>query len=235
MIYSELCRQALAIGNLAPLGQTEDAELNQFALDAANFLLSEWSLTGLIEPAFKSTTSVLNGAQQIYTMGTGGDFDKRPTQILQVILSNATLGLTRYPEIVEDWATFEALTFPSAPGLPQWVFYNPTFPLGQIAFYPYPNASWTAKVLGNFAWEAVTFAEEVVFPPGYDAVFLYNLAARIRINASLPPMPAITALARDMKSSLIQALPVKDQTRDNLMALRIAGRNVRNWQTDSPR
>lgn len=235
MIWSELWRQALQISNLAPRGQTADPQLNQDAQDACHMLLSEWSRDGILEPAFKSVEATLTGSQQLYTMGATGDFTSRPLEIFQVVLFGSTLANTRYPIQVRDWAEFQALTFPSAYGLPQFAFYNPSYPLGTLALYPFPNSSWGCHIEGLFAWDEVTPSETVSLPPGYDAAILDALANKLRQNYNLAPLPWLMARARDGKSSIIQALPVKDTSRDNWMALRQWNQNVRNWATDSPR
>jgi hypothetical protein len=235
MIWSELCRQALQISNLAPRGQTADPELNQDALDALHMILSEWSRDGLLEPAFKNTIATLTGSQQFYSMGTGGDFDARPLDILQVILSGSTLNNTNYPIQVRDWAEFKSLTFPGAYGLPQYAFYNPVYPLGVMALYPFPNANWTCEVQGLFAWGEVLPTDTVSLPPGYDSVFLDTLANKLRQNYNLSPLQWLSARASSGMAAIRIALPVKDKSRDNWMATRIWNQNVRNWATDSPR
>lgn len=235
MIWRELCRQALQISNLAPRGQDADPQLNADALIALASVLSEWSRDGILPPAFDSIDADLISGQAIYTMGAAGDFTRRPLEITQAVLSGSTLASVRYPIEIRPWDEYQALTFPSAPGIPGKAYFNPTFPQGQIAVYPTPNSTWNLKLIGAFAWDAIVPGDTVSLPPGYDTAITDATAVKVCENYDRSPSLALYNRARDGRSSIIQALPVKDQVKDNGFAWNRGQANVRNWQTDSNR
>lgn len=231
--WCDLIRQALLISNLAPRGQSADPQLNEDALSALRFMLSDWSRDGILEPAYTQTIHTLTGGIQQYTAGPGGVFDKRPLFIQQCILSGASLGQVFYPIRVSPWDEFLALTFPSAQGLPSDMYYNPTYPLGTVAFYPTPNEDWTVQIVGLFAWDTVDGNDTVSLPPGYDSAIVDNLAVRIAQNYNYPVPAYLANRAQRAMNGILMALPDKDKSRDNMILQQ--WRPVRNWQTDSPR
>lgn len=235
MIWRELCRQALQISNLAPRGQDADPQLNADALIALQSVLSECSRDGILEPLFDSVSTALIGGQNLYTMGATGNFPRRPMEVTQAILSGATLGLVRYPIQVTPWDQFQALTFPSALGIPSDFFYNPSFPLAQGAVYPTPNSNWTLTLIGTFAWDTINPDDTVSVPPGYETYITDATAVKTAENYDRIVPAWLYNRARDGRSGILQALPVKDQVKDNNFAWQRGNRNVRNWQTDSPR
>jgi hypothetical protein len=234
MIWRELCRQALQISNLAPRGQDADPQLNADVLIALNSVLSEWSRDGILPPAFDSVNANLAGGQAIYTMGTTGDFTRRPIEITQAILSGSTLTTVRYPIEVRPWDEYQALTMPSAQGIPGYCYFNPTFPQAQLAVYPTPNSNWNLKIIGIFAWDVVDPNATVSLPPGYEPAITDSTAVQVAENYNRAVPAWLYNRARDGKSNIIQAIPPKDQVKDNALAWNY-NRGVRNWQTDSYR
>jgi hypothetical protein len=235
MIWRELCRQALQISNLAPRGQDADPQLNADALIALSSVLSEWSRDGILPPAFDTINANMIGGQAIYTMGPSGDFDRRPLDLTQAILSGSTLGTTRFPILIEPWDNYQALTFPSGVGIPGWCFLNLTFPLAQLAVYPTPNSNWNLKLIGTFAWDVIDPNATVSLPPGYDTAILDATAVKVCENYTRVVPAWLYNRARDGRSSIVQLIPPKDQVKDNAMAWGNGRRNIRNWETDSPR
>lgn len=233
MTWAQLIRQALLVSGLAPRGQDVDPEMNADALSALRFMLSEYSNRGIIEPAYTQTVHTFVGGQQEYTCGPGGEFPKRPLSIQQCVLSGGNLGQVKYPIRVSPWDEYLALTFPSSQGLPSDMYFNPTYPLGTIAFYPTPNVSWTATITGMFAWADVDPTEEISLPPGYDSMICDNLAVRVADNYQTAVSPVLRNRAKNGVEAILIALPAKDKSRDNMILQQ--WRPVRNWQTDSPR
>lgn len=233
MIWRQLIQDAMMNSNLVPVGNANDPAIAERFLSALQYLLSDWSRDGFLEPAFQEMTSTLIGGQNVYSAGPSGDFPNRPVELFQCILSGASLGQVRYPFLVQPWDEFQAITFPSAQGIPTAAFYNPTYPLGTIAFYPTPNETWDCKFLGQFAWDSIDPNAQVSLPPGYDSAISDNLAVWGAINYNRPISPDLRNRARAGKAALRVAMPTKDKARDNQWAWR--WRPVRNWQTDSPR
>lgn len=234
MTWNELVQQALQIGNLVPRGQSAAPEINQDGQTALTFLLSEWSRDGLLPPSSSATEATLVAGQRIYTVGPGGDFTSRPVLLTQAIVFGASLNDVRLPVEVLDWDEFEALTFPSAQGLPKQVSVNFQYPQLQIGVYPTPNTNYKLRLVGQFPWAAITFTDQVSVPPGFDSAILDNLAVKICQNYNRAVPAWLILRARDGKSSIVMAQPPLDQANDNKKAQRYRSTRVRNWLSDSP-
>lgn len=235
MTYTQFCILATQISNLAPRGQDADPQLIADTFTALQLLLSKWSMDGLLEPAFDSVNANFVGGQNTYTMGAAGNFTKRPLNITQAILSGSTLNDVRYPIQVSPWDEFEALTFPSAQGLPSDCYFNPTYPLATLAVYPTPNQPWNILLIGTFAWSSVLPSDTVSLPPGYDDALCDALAVKIAENYNRQVPAWLYNRERDGMSGIRQNIPPKDRAKDNLFATRYGRDQIRNWQTDAPR
>jgi hypothetical protein len=234
MTWNEFVQQALLIGNLTPRNQSVEPVLNQDGRTALTFLLSEWSRDGLLTPSTSATEATLVPGQNIYTVGAAGDFTSRPVKITQAILFDGSLNEVRMPIEVIDWDEFEALTFPTAQGLPKQCSVNYSYPQLQVGLYPTPNTNYKLRLVGQFPWSAVVFSDQVVLPPGYDSAILDNLAVKICQNYNREVPQWLMLRARDGKSSVIMDQPPLDTAKDNIKAQRYRSTRVRNWLSDSP-
>lgn len=234
MTWNEFVRQALQNGNLAPLNQEAAPELNQAARVALTLLLSGWSRDGLLPPSIESTTATLVGGTNVYTLGAGGNFPARPILLTQATIFDGSLGLTRLPLEVVYWDAFEALTLPTATGLPRQVAFNRKSPLAEVGFYPTPDTNYKVRMIGQFPWAAIDFNSDVVLPPGYDEAMMDALSVRICENLNRIVPDWIRNRARDGKSGIVLNMPVLDQAADNRQAQRYRTTRIRNWQADAP-
>lgn len=234
MTWNEIVREILLVSNLAPMGQDADPDLNERTQRVLVRMLSAWSRDGFLSPFTSDLETTLISGQNLYTAGPGGDFTARPVQIFQAILSGSTLGLVRLPVEIMGWDDFQALSFPSAPGLPKQISINLKFPQLQIGVYPTPNSNWTLRLVAQLPWEEIDFDEEAVLPPGYESAIISNGGVWACKALNRDVSMDLKNQARDEKSGIVLNSPQNDKSQGNMFAQRYRSTRVRNWLADTP-
>lgn len=235
MTWGELVRKALLTANIAPLLQEVAPELNQAAREALLFVLSEWSRDGVLPPNLDAVEGTLIPGTNVYTAGTGGTlFARRPVQATQAILFDATLGLVRRPIPVFGWDDFEDLTFPSAPGMPNALYFNESYPLAQVGTYPTPNSNWKVRLTGQFAWDTPDFDAQISLPPGYDSAICDATAVRTCEDLNREVAPRLANRAQRGRAAIETQIPPMERVKNNRRALALQRGKPRNWLTEVP-
>lgn len=150
-----------------------------------NEMLDSWSTARLYAYQLQTDVLVATPGKQIYTMGTGGDFNvTRPTQVSSVVYTSGTVDYTLWPM---DRKNFNDISIKSQPGIPAVFDYEPTFPLGRLYLWPIPADGGTLKVdspqqLTQFA----TPTTDVKFPPGYQEAIRLSLAVALAQEFRMP-------------------------------------------------
>jgi hypothetical protein len=143
----------------------------------------------------------LNAAQQTYTYGSGGDFNKpRPSFIDRasiVILSNPAQPL-EYPIQIyttQDWQ--EKIPVKNIPGnLPLLIYDDGDFPLRNLTFWPVAGANLLFR---SYTWrklsQAATLQTVFAYPEGYLEMLESNLTVRLapQFQAQVHPVTAMLA------------------------------------------
>ncbi len=180
MKVRDLIARTLRILGVIASGETPSASEQADMLTALNSMLFSWSTEGLT--LFRTTTNAfpLIPSQQVYTIGTGGDFDvPRPVRIktayLRYLSGSQPADLPLRILTREEWDALTVKTLDSS--MPTDVFIDDDMPLTQIKLWPAPTEAHELVLvyqepLGGFA----DINEDVIMPPGYDRAIVYNLA-----------------------------------------------------------
>lgn len=194
----------LALKDLGALGigQSVSADDTADALATLNMMLGQWQgerLSVFHEiDVVKQATGALS-----YTIGPGGDFNTpRPTDIKAAFVRLAS-GATPvdYPvRIIRSREDYDRITVKNLTTLPDSVFYDSAYPLGNLLWYPVPGAQYELHVtvldtLPQFA----TPAAAVNLPPEYMAAIRYNLAFFLAPSYQIDPSRALGMLAANAK------------------------------------
>jgi len=206
------------IGQVHP-GQTPaDAELAEGLL-VLNALLDSWSIERLNIIVVGSALYDLVTATGAYTIGPGGTFNQaRPIKIeranIKVVDGGAATHWLRLGPLglltAKEWA---AIIEPGATAtVPEALYYDHAFPLGNINLWPVPVFTGTAPKIELFYWNALTAfpdlnTTDVSLAPGYDAALKYNLALVLAPRHGVAPPQAVVAAAAETKAA-IRALNV---------------------------
>lgn len=187
------------------IGQTVGPEDAADALATLNQMLGQWqgerlSIYHEIDVAKQAT-----GATS-YTIGTGGDFNTpRPTDIKAAFVrlkSGATP--VDYPvQIIRSREDYDRITVKNLQTMPDAVFYDSAYPLGNLYWYPVPTAQYELHVtvldaLPQFA----TPSDAINLPPEYLAAIRYNLACYLAPSYQIEPTNALGKLAMNAKRAI---------------------------------
>lgn len=173
-----LQRALQAIGNVGT-GETPSSDDMDTAFQALNDMLDSWSTDKLyVFETLEENFPLVSGTAS-YTIGDGGDFDTtRPIKIDKAYVRLS--GIDYDLEIINGSAYADIPQKTSIVTIPEFLWYNPTLPLGTIKFDPVPQASLTlfiqtSKQLTQFA----TQATNVTLAPGYAEAIRYSLMPRL--------------------------------------------------------
>jgi hypothetical protein len=181
-----------ALREIGILGSdTQDAEPGdaQLALRYLNRMIAAHNvIPGSIFTSRKDTYSLVAN-QQSFTIGVDPagvlvpDFQgARPSSIKNIVLQfQTTPTVVRDAPMIEitdqEWAS-KRLTQVYA--IPKHFYYEKSYPLGRIWFYPAPSAAYTVEVWSD--QDAVRIAnlyDPISYPPEYGEFWLYQLALRL--------------------------------------------------------
>jgi hypothetical protein len=172
----------LALKDLGALGigQAISPDDTQDALDTVNMMLDSWQTERLMVYHLVDTAIPSTGAPS-YTVGLGGNFNiARPIKISSAYarLNAGSSTPIDYPiSLLDSREDYSRIALKGLQSFPEWAYYDPAIPLGNLLMYPIPNNTFelhivTMEQLPQFA----TPAAVVNLPPGYAAAIRFNLA-----------------------------------------------------------
>lgn len=176
------------IGALAS-GESPSAAEASDALTVLNQMMDAWSADRLQVFTINIGTFPLVPGQQVYTLGTGGNFNApRPARIDRISIVSLTnpaqpleLDIKIYTD--QDWQGIPVKNITTT--LPLGVYPDGSFPFNNLSYWPIPNVVVNTILYG---WTALTQFPDLVtdetFPPGYLEALRYNLA--VRLIAEMP-------------------------------------------------
>lgn len=154
-----------------------------------NQMLDSWNADRLAVFTITINEFPLVVNQQVYTLGTGGNFNTaRPAKIDRisiVSLTNPAQPLELPIDYYTDWDWQQVPVKNIQTTLPQAVYDDGGFPFRNLSFWPIPTAPVNTRIYG---WTALTqyasLTTDVAYPPGYAEALRYNLA--VRLMAEMP-------------------------------------------------
>lgn len=203
-------------------GQTLSAEETTDLLDTLNAMLAQWRRKRWIIWCL-DTTIVNSTGQEDYTIGPQADFNvaARPDKIESAFvrqINNAGLPVDYPLEIIESRNDYNNIATKTMVSFPSYYFYQSSFPLGIIKFWPIPQAAIyamgvsTKAVLSQFA----NLTQVLDLSDDYAAAMRYNLAIRAA------PMFGYTA-SEDVKGFARDAMNVIRQSNFQIGRLQMPG------------
>jgi len=199
---------AMIRGGLNSVVDPIDGNVNSAAFAELNFMLDAWSSE--LGPLFKIKDSqydaptpgfTLVGSQQQYILGPLGLLGERPTKIYDIFLVDGN-GVSYYQQKIyfDEWTRLiykgvgPGTGAGGAPGRPDRCWQNYLESTVQLNFYPNPAYTDAVHVLYPGALtQFVTTADSVIFPPGYQDVFINALAIRLANYFGKQPPPYVVA------------------------------------------
>ena len=191
-------------GQYAPGEAISSADAND-ALDVLNGLLDIWSNQSL--SVFNNNENVITlvPGKQMYTVGTGGDIPiQRPLRITAAYTRMTTSGSTvDFPCEVKDTNEYTSIGLKSQPGpWPKWLYYNTSFPLSQIYFWPVPTSAYEFHFWTDMLMQSVNLTDALNMPQGYYMALQYGLAELLCPEYGVAVPPDVRRMAKEFKSAL---------------------------------
>lgn len=216
-----LIRRALRIlGVLAaesPLPAADGAD----GLVTLNGMIRAWQGQRLTLYVVQAYTYDLVSGQQDYTIGPGGHFDQvRPMTIERVSIisyQNPDQPLEMAIDPIFDTQQWQAISTKNVTSaLPVYVYYEPTFPLGTLKYFPVPYQQplSTRLYIPTPLQQFANGTTDYTFPPVYEEALVYQLAKRLAIEYGRP-------FDGDLKDMANEAIAVMKRTNITLVDLEL--------------
>lgn len=168
-------------------GETPDADEQSDALASLNQIIASWSLKGLALYRRENAVYTLVPSQQAYTIGSGANFDgARPVTLHGAFVTRGGIDYPLYIMTQDEWNG--VLQKSTQSQLPEAIYYEPTFPLGTLRFWPVPLEALPVTLAIDMQISAIAaIGDTISLPPGYERALIYALAVDIA-----PEYPAVT-------------------------------------------
>ena len=206
MKVSELVRSILKASGVVGVGQTPLAEDSNEGLFQLNLLLNEWNenrfeLFGLENVSFTGT-----GATS-YSVGSGQTVDvDRPSKIESAFRRQISPQVDTPIEVIRSQEDYNAIALKNIGNVPQCVFYDPTFPNGNLYVYPAPSSQYQVflSVLRRIS-QFATLNETISLPNIYYNALYWCGAQSIRAAYRRPPDISIDRKAKNARTTMRKA------------------------------
>lgn len=238
MTGNELIASSLRLIGALASGETPSGAEGADALVILNQMIDEWNSERLSIFAITTHEFTLVAGQQLYTMGTGGDFNvTRPARIERasiIQLSNPSQPLELFIPILNEqgWQAIPVKDISST--LPQVVYIDDAFPLRNLSYWQTPSIAVRTKLYAWTPLAAFTATGDTTLPPAYLKALRYNLAVDLapEYGRTTPVEVAVQAASSKGKLKSLN-IPKFQMTVDP--ALRGDGRGgYYNWRSDTP-
>jgi len=210
---ADIIRLVLKDTGVLGVGQTATAEDTNDCFDTLNMMIGEWASKRWLLYHLLDLSKVSTGAQS-YTVGPGGDIDtgsmQRPDRLedgcfFRQLITASSPNKIDYPlSILESREDYNRIGLKQLTTIPQFVFYDPVFPLGVV--YPWPVIQASQYELHLLVKAQLSqfdnLADEIDLPSQYYGAIRYNLGCRVRPMYQLGPDPSLVALATDSLSTI---------------------------------
>lgn len=184
----DIIKNARNLLNIDGLGMTVSAEEAKTGFSFLNMIISNWNIQGLVPYYNLTETFSITSSTYIYLVGAGQTINTtRPVKIVSVLIRD-TENTDHQCKIIENeqyWK--EIVSKQSTSYYPEYVLYTPTYPYGELRFYPVPDQNLTLVLTQKVQLGAFSSMSEVIsLPPGYELALVYNLAVKIAPQYGIP-------------------------------------------------
>lgn len=197
----DLVQFVLRAAGISGVGQTPLAEDANTCLDFLRLLMAQWQRKRWLTWHEQDVTCVSTG-NNFYTIGAGQDFDVgRPDKIHAAFVRMLPIGGNAVDlplaivEAPEDWSRISIKDLRS---LPSAVFYDSSFPIGRIYFWPVPVAAEYEMhlVLKGTLPVYTSLTDPLALPDEYIEALMWSLCVRMQMAYGLPARPDHAAAMR---------------------------------------
>lgn len=201
----DICTQSLKKAGILGAGVEADGEDISDALRDLNDMIAQWNRQRYLVYRLESLSFTSTGAQS-YTIGPASNFvtSPRPDRIESAFIRqlNSSPNFVDSPlQLIEARETYSRIALKTLGSYPQFLWYDPEFPVGKLYPWPVPQATiYALHVQIKMVLAEITEANLAVnidLPGEYFAALKFNLARRLRSAYRLPADAELNALAQD--------------------------------------
>lgn len=207
MDVRDVCTQALQDLMVLGANETMSAADGALALSKLNMLLDQCTSESLMLYSEVRTLWTITANDGSYTVGTGGNVNvARPTYVDFVnyvdTSQNPDLEIPLIRLTDQAYAAIQQKSLTS--NLPNYYYYNLTYPLATVELYPIPTSStlqgamYARAQVGEFASLNVS----VSLPPGWRRFLVTNLALELAAAFEREPSKVLVRNAMESKATL---------------------------------
>lgn len=185
------------------VGDTLSDEDAQDSLAVLNMMMESWSLGKLYIYEEKLYSFPFVNGQPSYTVGPGGDFamDDRPLKLTSAYTQSQSISY--YMTILTDAAQYDALVNKGVVvSYPTLVWYEQTYPLGTLHFWPVPNGNTVFLRFWEQLQQFSSLATTIALPIGYKECMLFNLAISLAGQFGIEPPASVVSKAQTSMARL---------------------------------
>ena len=207
----DLIQFVLRSVGISGVGQTPLAEDANTCLDFMRMLIAQWQRKRWLIWHEQEVSKVATG-NNFYTIGQGQDFDTaRPDKIHAAWCRMMPFGGPNPVDIPlgiieahEDWA---GITIKDLKSLPSAVFYDSSFPIGRVHFWPVPPAGIYEMhlVLKGSLPVYTTLTDPLALPDEYMEALMWSLCVRMAMAYGLPARPDHVGAMRVAMNTVMMA------------------------------
>ena len=190
------------IGAIAE-GETPSGNASAEALFAMNGMLDSWSAERLSVFSTQDQVFTWPSSTISRTLGPSGDFvGNRPVLVDDATyfkVNNVSYGIKLINQQQYDGIAVKTATST----FPQVMFVNMTMPDIEMYVYPVPTAALEMHIVSvEELSQPATLATGLVFPPGYERAFRFNLACELAPEYGIEPSVKVQRIADVSKRTL---------------------------------
>lgn len=196
----DLITDALIGSTIKGADEVISAEDAQICLRRLKRMLDSWGNVTLM--MYDTNTESFIMTPNTTTFSTALLASGRPTNIDSIYVR---LSQIDYPVSIIDQQQFQAIPFKQVGAIPTVCFYNPSFPNGELNFYPQPYAPFECFVTTRRRLEgALTLTTDILLPDGYEKAIVDSLSEDIwtSFKGSAPVPPDVRLMAKIARSVL---------------------------------
>jgi hypothetical protein len=147
------------------------------ALATLNQMLASWAVDKQYVYAQTDVTFAPTGALS-YTIGSGGNINTTAPSSIDIAFLRATGGLDFPIEILTSFGQYQSIWLKAVQAYPEFLYYNPSYPLGTIYLYPQPiAANGTMHLVVSTPFPVYgAAANSITLPAEYEMAIRFSLA-----------------------------------------------------------
>ena len=185
MTVYELIKSTLRLLRVSAFGAEPQAADVEDAFSVLNLMVDSFNAEGLMMFDRSAQSFTTQNGVASYSVGPGGVFDTvRPIKIISGVIrlqSSSPVSPVDYPlGIISSYDYNNISTKFTESTLPRYIYYEPSYPLGELFFWPVPSVAVPVNLVMYVPLAALaSLASQVALPPSYADMLRYQLAIKL--------------------------------------------------------